>query len=99
MVDPHSAGVVLKVTFTPRYPKEAPTLEVRALRNINKDACADLLTRLEQEVLRFLHNLQSTEQLTLMSSYQAQQNLDMAMVLTLAQSAKVCSRSTVKSFA
>lgn len=60
-------GVILKVTFTPRYPKEAPQLEVTPLRNIDADSCASLRDQLDAEAL---------------------QNLDMAMVLTLAQMAK-----------
>merc|ERR1711879_251938 len=60
-------GVILKVTFTPRYPKEPPQLEVTPLRNIDADSCASLQDQLNTEAL---------------------QNLDMAMVLTLAQMAK-----------
>lgn len=60
-------GVILKVTFTPRYPKEVPQLEVTPLRNIDADSCASLQDQLNAEAL---------------------QNLDMAMVLTLAQMAK-----------
>jgi hypothetical protein len=45
-----AAGVTLKVTFTPRYPKEAPKLEVLPLRNIDADSCASLQEQLDNEV-------------------------------------------------
>jgi hypothetical protein len=103
----YAAGVTLKVTFTPRYPKEAPKLEVLPLRNIDADSCASLQEQLDNEVrllsvrlncksdTRFVHCSPCvlTSTAWWRAHAQALQNLDMAMVLTLAQMAKVRLRS------
>jgi hypothetical protein len=94
-----TAGVALKVTFTPRYPKEAPQLEVRPLRNIDADSCASLQGQLEEEVLSSSLSSPCSTLLLRVVAYplflstrpgnQALNNLEMAMILTLAQTAKV----------
>ncbi len=86
--------VVLNVIFTERYPKEPPKLSVRPVTNISTALCETLQQKLLQEVtvcttclLCFFIFL--AEFVLCLKLSQAEENLDMVMILTLAQSAKV----------